>query len=278
MKKIRIKAPAKINLSLKVEKKRPDGFHPIESVMAAINLFDYIDIEVKEKDADSSMPTLYSGVKINISSNSNEIPNDSSNIAHKAAELFFEACSKILEKAVEINIYIEKNIPVCAGLAGGSTNAAAVIFGLNKIFNEPLCLNEIDMLLGKLGSDLNFCFYGGKKLCKGRGEVLEPLEFEDMHITLIKPKDLKISAREAYQRFDEMTEISKLPNDLEAAILPYYEEIQYLNKLSFQMSGSGPTFFSRKQFLDPVLRGKLKEKYLIIENLKTIDFGVVEVY
>jgi len=134
------------------------------------------------------------------------------------------------------------------------------------------------MLLGKLGSDLNFCFYGGKKLCKGRGEVLEPLEFEDMHITLIKPKDLKISAREAYQRFDEMTEISKLPNDLEAAILPYYEEIQYLNKLSFQMSGSGPTFFSRKQFLDPVLRGKLKEKYLIIENLKTIDFGVVEVY
>ena len=67
MPKIKIKAPAKINLTLRVGKKRNDGFHPIESIMAAINLFDYIDIEVKEKDADSSMPTLYSGVKINIS-------------------------------------------------------------------------------------------------------------------------------------------------------------------------------------------------------------------
>ncbi len=275
MEKIKIKTPAKINLTLKVEKKRADGFHPIESIMAAINLFDYIDIEVKRHDdfKDDTVKAC-NGIKINISSNSNEIPCDSSNIAYKAAELFLNFCMPHF--LGEINIYIEKNIPVCAGLAGGSTNGAGVIFALNKMFDKSLCLNEINMLLEKLGSDLNFCFQGGKKLCKGRGEILEPLEFEPMPITLIKPKNLKISAHEAYQRFDEMQDTLNLPNDLEAALLPYYEEICYLHELGFQMSGSGPTFFAKKPWLEPSLKEKLKDSYLIIENLKTIEYGVVE--
>ncbi len=274
MKKIRVKTPAKINLTLKVGKKRPDGFHPIESIMAAINLFDYIDINISDRhgflDAKSGMP------KINISSNSNEIPHDSSNIAYKAAELFFESCPDI--SLDEVNIYIEKNIPVCAGLAGGSTNASGVIFGLNKIFNEPICSEKIDVLLQKLGSDLNFCMQGGRKLCRGRGEILEPLKFLDTSVTLIKPKNLKISAREAYQKFDEMQNISELPNDLEAALLPYYDDIRFLHSLGFQMSGSGPTFFALKPFLEPAIKEQLKENYLIFENLKTIEYGVVETH
>ncbi len=272
MKKIKVKTPAKINLTLKAGVKRPDGFHSIESVMAAINLFDYIDINVS---CGHDFSGKKSGMtKINISSNSNEIPHDSSNIAYKAAELFLENCPNI--HADEVRIYIEKNIPVCAGLAGGSTNASGVIFGLNKIFGEPLCFEKIDILLQKLGSDLNFCLQGGRKLCKGRGEILEPLEFFDTPVTLIKPKNLKISAREAYQRFDEMQSISDLPNDLEAALLPHYSEIKFLHDAGFQMSGSGPTFFVLKPFIEPSLKEHLKENYLIIENLKTIEYGVIQ--
>ena len=132
------------------------------------------------------------------------------------------------------------------------------------------------MVLQELGSDLNFCYEGGQKLCKGRGEILELLEFEEIPITLIKPKNLKISAKEAYQKFDEMTNASNFPNDLEAALLPYYKEIQHLNNLGFQMSGSGPTFFARIQFLEPALKEELKDDYQIIENLKTIEYGAIE--
>lgn len=271
MEKIKVKTPAKINLTLKVENKRPDGYHPIESIMAAINLFDYIDIEIIEH-----AKGVLDEVKINISSNSNEIPHDSSNIAYKAAELFLKACPETSGHIKEINIYIEKNIPVCAGLAGGSTNASGVIFALNKLFSAKFSYEKTSMLLKELGSDLNFCYEGGTKLCKGRGEILEPIEFKEMPITLIKPKNLKISAREAYQKFDEMTSVSKLPNDLEAALIPYYEQIKYLHDLGFQMSGSGPTFFCKTQFLEPALKEKLKDDYLIIENLKTIEYGVIE--
>lgn len=266
MERIRVKTPAKINLTLKVEEKRPDGFHSIKSIMAAINLFDYINIELKRG----------SNLKINISSNSDEIPHNSANIAYKAAEEFLKACPADIFRG-EINIYIEKNIPVCAGLAGGSTNACGVVFALNKLFNYPLLPDKIDMLLSKLGSDLNFCYKGGTKLCKGRGEILEPFEFSDIPITLIKPKNLKVSAKEAYQRFDEMSENPDFPNDLEAALLPCYNEIKYLHDLGFQMSGSGPTFFAKKQYLEPSIKEKLGDDYLIIENLKTVEYGAIEV-
>ena len=302
--KIRVKAPAKINLTLKVQKKRSDGFHPIESVMAAINLYDFIDIEIiknclyrdmhamaKADDRYDSMACKNCGhglegygFKIKVSSNSSEIPNNSSNIAYKACELFLQNLSfQNLPPGQNfcsmINIYIEKNSPVCAGLAGGSTDACGVIYGLNKIFGNPYGDSQIDSMLSKLGSDLNFCMVGGTKLCKGRGEILIDTEFQSMPITLIKPLNLKISAKEAYQRFDELgDEISKLNNDLEFALLPYYEELRFLNSLGFQMSGSGPVFFAKERFLDANVKKKLQKDYVIIENLKTVNSGVEEVF
>ena len=273
IKKIKVKAPAKINLTLKVGSVRPDGFHPIESIMSAINLFDYIDIETSNRsDISSEKTPACSFVKI--SSNSNEIPNDSSNIAYKAAELFLKE-TKISDN---INIYIEKNIPVCAGLAGGSTDASGVIWGLNELYNKPLDEIKINSMLQTLGSDLNFCLVGSTKLCKGRGEKLFNMEHKTIPITLIKPLNLKISAKEAYQRFDEATVsgmVSNLPNDLEFALLPHYSEIQYLHNLGLQMSGSGPTFFAKQAFLEPEIKEKLEGKYLIVENLKTFDGGVL---
>ncbi len=251
---IKVQCPAKINLDLKVFPINPDGFHPIKSVMQAINLFDYITVSISN------------GNDIKLNGNSNEIPYDEKNICHKAAQLFF----KTIKKEYSAKIYIEKNIPVCAGLAGGSTNAAGVLLGLNELLDKPLNKEQLHNLASKLGSDLNFCLEGGKKLCTSRGEKLENLEFIEFPLTLVKPKNLQISAGSAYRAFDNLKEKSTLANDLEFALLNDYKELQFLHSKGLQMSGSGPTYFIKKEKLD----FELDENYLIIENLKSHDKGV----
>ena len=255
--KMRVKTPAKINLTLKVGQKRPDGFHPIKSIMQTISLFDYLNIEIKKGMG-----------KITIEGTSNEIPYNENNIAHKAACAFMDET----KTKFDVNIYIEKNIPVCAGLAGGSTNAAGVLFALNKMNNNILSASQMHKICSNLGSDLNFCLKGSKQLCFGKGDDLTPLEFEDFKLTLIKPKNLKISAKEAYKSFDELNEISDMPNDLEFAMLKKYPQLKKLHDLGFQMSGSGPSFFALK----PYLGHNLGDEYLVIENLSAISHGVCE--
>ena len=259
MKKIKVKCPAKINLDLRVFKKDKTGFHPIKSIMQAINLFDFITIELNEGDL------------IKLNGTSDEIPYDEKNICFKAAKLFLEK----INKKYSVSIFIEKNIPVCAGLAGGSTDAAGVLYGLNKILDYPLALKELHKLAFELGSDLNFCLEGGTKLCQGRGEKLTSMPFYDFKLSLVKPKNLKISAKEAYLAFDELKKESNLRNDLEFALLETnkYEELHLLNSLGLQMSGSGPTFFLRDKNFDI----ELDDNYLIINDLNSIDYGVVEV-
>ena len=258
MKTIKIIAPAKINLSLKVGKKRPDGFHPIESIMQAISLCDYLDIQTKEGMG-----------HIILDGTSREIPYDENNIAYKAAKKFMEVSGKNFD----VNIYIEKNIPVCAGLAGGSTDAAGVLFGLNKIHNNILPDTKIFEIAKELGSDLNFCLKGSKQLCTGKGDDMIPLEFVDFSLTLVKPKNLKISAKEAYERFDNLKEESDLANDLEFALLPHYKELRKLHDLNMSMSGSGPTYFIKKH----ALGFELDDNYQVIENLHAINHGVCEI-
>ena len=257
MEKITVKCPAKINLSLKVGKVRPDGFHPIESVMQAISLYDYVTLSQK----------LGMGT-IEINGTSDEIPYDERNIAYKAAHEFLQKTNLKLD----INIYIEKNIPVCAGLAGGSTDAAGVLFALNKLNNEILSKEDMFKICAKLGSDLNFCLIGSKQMCSGKGDDMHPLPFEDFSLSLIKPKKLSISAKEAYAKFDELKIQSNMPNDLEFALLPHYTELQHLHSLGYQMSGSGPTYFVLKH----ELKEKLGEDYMIIENLHAINHGICE--
>lgn len=256
--KMRVKTPAKINLTLKVGKKRIDGFHPIESIMQTISLFDYVDIEV-----------LKGNGMINISGTSKEIPYNENNIVYKAAQMFMQNANL----KFDVNIYIEKNIPVCAGLAGGSTDAAGVLFGLNKMHNNILPDTKIFEIAKELGSDLNFCLKGSKQLCTGKGDDMIPLEFVDFSLTLVKPKNLKISAKEAYERFDNLDEESDLANDLEFALLPHYEELRKLNSLGMSMSGSGPTYFIKKH----TLGFELDNNYQVIENLHAINHGVCEI-
>ena len=256
--KMRVQTPAKINLTLKVGKKRLDGFHPIESVMQAISLYDYLDVEISKGMG-----------LITLDGTSTEIPYNEQNIAYKAAQKFMQ----VSNLKFDVNIHIEKNIPVCAGLAGGSTNAAGVLYALNKMNNYILSDNQIHDICASLGSDLNFCMKGSKCLCCGKGDDITPLEFEEFQLTLVKPKNLKISTKLAYEKFDNLQTPSNMPNDLEFALLNEYEELKKMHALGFQMSGSGPTYF----LLKPSLGFDLGHDYLVIENLHAINHGVIEI-
>lgn len=260
MKQIKIQCPAKINLNLKIIGKRDDGFHNIESVIQTINLYDYLTISVEE----------YNKFEINLSGNSKGIPYDERNLVYKAVLLFIESINLL---PCKINVFIEKNIPVAAGLAGGSTDAAGVIFGLNKLFGEPLNLKSLHLLCAKLGSDLNMCLSGGKQKALGRGEILEALPFEEFSVSLIKPVNLGISAKDAYTKFAQKTkDVNRqmFMNDLEWAIFDDYKELQKIKKLYPKaiMSGSGSTYFGIGFEFDE------QQGFWVRNNLKSIPYGV----
>ena len=284
--KIRIQCPAKINLTLKVIDKRPDGFHNIESIMQTIDLFDYLTIE---KEPSENFEIILSG-------NSSEIPYNEKNLVYKAAKLF---CDKT-QKTGKFSIYIEKHIPIAAGLAGGSTDAAGTLLGLNELFDKPLSKTELHKLCAQLGSDLNVCLEGGRLMAKGRGEIIETLPFEEFNLSLIKPINLGISAKEAYIKFSEKNnkyrpkptykqilrsvqndvrgeESHKTKeyflNDLEWAIIDDYKELQKIKNLypNSMMSGSGSTYFEIDRNFKPL------DGYEIFNNHKAVNFGIRKV-
>ena len=264
MENIKVQCPAKINLSLKIKGKRPDGFHEIESIMQTISLYDYLTIEI-EKDTN---------ISIELSGNNSQIPYDNKNLAYKAAELFFHT-TKI--NNIKTKIYIEKNIPVSAGLAGGSTDAAGILYGLNTIFNNPLSNEELHKLCSQLGSDLNVCMQGGRLLAQGRGEIITPLDFEEFNLSIIKPENLGISAKEAYTKFSlknnnklELSNRNNFVNDLEWAVIDDYEELKHIKTTYPEaiMTGSGSAYY--------IINGTFKDEpdYIIINNLKSIPHGI----
>ncbi len=283
MKQIKVRTPAKINLTLEVLNKRPDGFHNIQSLMQAVNLYDFLTFKIESNDT----------FQINLTGSSKDIPYNETNLVYKSAKKY---CEKINVKGIKLSINIEKNIPVAAGLAGGSTNAAGTFFALNKLFDNKLSEIEIDDLCKNLGSDINFCLKGGCCLCTSRGEVIEKTQYFEQSVSLIKPKYIGISAKEAYINFSKLEDKSYpnntiklkklleegkfdktlLYNSLEKAVLPYYKELTYLkeNVKNSLMSGSGSTFFVLDNHLETDLN---KADYEIFENLKTINTGVEEI-
>lgn len=280
---IKVKTPAKINLTLEVLNKRDDGFHNIHSIMQTINLYDFLTFNI-EKSKD---------LNIVLNGNSDEIPYNSSNLIYKAAVKFFE---KTQISGVNLNVYIEKHIPVAAGLAGGSTNAAGTLFALNRIFDNPLSFQQLNELCASLGSDLNFCLIGGCCFCESRGEIIHKIPFFEQSVSLIKPKNIGISAKEAYTKFAALKDkscpgntlklkallenskfdASLIYNSLEKALFPDYEELRIIknNVENSLMSGSGSTFFVLS---DKIKTNILNDKYVIFENLKTISTGVQEI-
>lgn len=277
MNSIDLKSRAKINLSIDVLGKRDDGYHIVEMIMQTIDLYDNLKI------------TKIEGDFIKIKSDSEDIPLNQDNIVYKAADILKKRFN--IKDGVEISI--QKNIPVAAGMAGGSSNAAAVLVGLNKVWNLGMSESELKEIGLQLGADVPFCITGGSALAQGIGEELTNIHglSEGVNILVCKP-DIFVSTKEVYQSLD-MNKVQKRPenqklieslknddikyvsenmvNVLEEVTASKYKEIKQIeatmmkNKaLGSMMSGSGPTVFGL--FDNKEYAIKAKEELLIDYN------------
>jgi 4-diphosphocytidyl-2-C-methyl-D-erythritol kinase len=183
-------APAKINLYLEILGDRPDGYHELVMILQSIDLADKIDLRPIGTDA------------IRIHCDHPQVPQDQSNLAYRAAELMVEQFPDVYARFGGVEISIQKNIPVAAGLAGGSTNAAAILVGIDMMWQLGLTQPELQDLAAKLGSDVPFCLGGGTALATGRGEQLSSLpSLDSLYVVLAKDRKLMISTPWAYQAY-----------------------------------------------------------------------------
>lgn len=183
-------APAKINLYLEILGDRPDGYHELVMVLQSIELADQIDLRANGTDT------------IRVHCDHLNVPTDRSNLAYRAVELMAEEFPNVFAKFGGVEISIKKQIPVAAGLAGGSTDAAAVLVGVDMMWQLGLTQPELQDLAAKLGSDVPFCLSGGTAIATGRGEQLSPLpDLDHLYIVLAKDRNLMISTAWAYQTY-----------------------------------------------------------------------------
>ena len=292
MNSIQLKSRAKINLSIDVLGKREDGYHLVEMIMQTIDLFDKIKIFSLKEDT------------IIIESNSLDIPLDSTNIVYKAADLI----KKQYNIKEGVKIIIEKNIPIAAGMAGGSSNAAAVLVGLNQVWQLKLSENKLKELGLKLGADVPFCIGGQTALAENIGEKLTKIDglSENIFILVCKP-ELFVSTKEIYEEIDSKI-IEKRPNNklliqllkenkiqqiadnmynvLEEVTRERYPVIEEIEKIMMEndalgsmMSGSGPTVFGLYINREDAenCKNKLLKKFSQVYIVKSHNKGV-EIY
>jgi 4-diphosphocytidyl-2-C-methyl-D-erythritol kinase len=249
MNEIVIKAPAKINIGLNIINKREDGYHNLETLFYPVNLFDTITI----KPADS----------LRFSTNSDFLASESDNIVLKAVWLLERECGK----RINVDIYLEKHIPVGAGLGGGSSDGAAVLKALNKAYSFNINNNKLIALALELGSDVPFFISSKPALASSRGEILTPVNFSIPSPVLIVNPGIHISTKWAFQNIvpakwkaglfelaADKLNINDLKyfilNDFETVCLRQYPELKnikdklYAHGAQFAlMSGSGSSFF-----------------------------------
>lgn len=183
-----VEAPAKVNLSLDITGTTPDGYHLMETVMACVSLCDVLVISKREG----------SGIRVTCSDSA--APEDGMNIAHAAAERFFRAVG--LERR-GLHIHIDKSIPMEAGLAGGSADAAAVLIGLDRLFETSLSTEQLAGIAFEVGMDVPFCLAGGAMFAQGKGEILTPLKpLPDCYIAIAKPAR-GMNTRDAFRLYDD---------------------------------------------------------------------------
>lgn len=255
MKEIRMKALAKINLGLDVVKKREDGYHEVRMIMQTVKLYDQIDIHKMDKPG------------IRLKTNLQYLPVDENNLAYRAARLLIEEFG--IPKGVSIRL--RKVIPIAAGMAGGSSDAAAVLVGLNRIFQLGLTKQELMERSVKLGADVPYCILRGTALAEGIGEKLTRLPaMPKCHVLIAKP-GIHVSTKMVYTnlRADELVShpdidgqiaairerdlcraAELMGNVLETVTIPAYpvigkikEKMMACGALGAMMSGSGPTVF-----------------------------------
>ena len=251
----------KVNLYLDVTGKREDGFHTVRSLMHSLSLSDEVTVSRSKGTGAVSITVEGAGF----------LPTDDRNLAVRAAKAFILA----LGITDNINITLKKNIPVAAGLAGGSTDAAGVLRALNKLYRRPLTRQMLIRLASELGSDVPYCLIGGSAICEGRGEILTRVPDISLH-TVVAISDEHISTPEAYRLLDgkfsdfnppaqhggeaaiawfdggAVSEFSPdmLYNIFEEVILPSCDKASEIKRLMLEysakaalMSGSGPSVF-----------------------------------
>jgi len=266
--KICVKSPAKINLHLEIIGKREDGYHELAMIMQNIDLSDFIEFENNQT------------CEIKLKSDSKDLSLNEDNLIIKAANHIKEISKN---NNLGANIFLKKNIPIGAGLAGGSSNAAATLVGLNKLWDLEFDYETILLLAAKLGSDVPFFIDGGCQFCFGRGEILEKYNSKfDYGVILLKNPNISISTVDIYTKYSKefcseyFTETEKtndirnnlringfkdlnfseprikVKNDLQVIVEKENDSVNkalYLlsnlqNCFSYSMSGSGPTCFA----------------------------------
>ncbi len=276
LKELRLRAYAKINLYLDVLSKREDGYHNIETVFHSIGLHDEVILRERSKTG------------ITISCNHPDVPNDSTNIAFRAAEFIRDVVGGIGGLEIQIN----KRIPVAAGLAGGSADAAAVLYGVNELFQLGLSYQKLLEIGAKLGADVPFCLNGGAAFGTGIGDILTPLSplvdlplllinpgitistadiFNNLHIPLTKRENGSIIIRKYVEKADMFGVANYLYNVLEPQVFHIHPELANLKtQLSTQtgccgalMSGSGATIFAIMRDIETAQRCRSHFKNIV---------------
>ncbi|MDW8104878.1 MAG: 4-(cytidine 5'-diphospho)-2-C-methyl-D-erythritol kinase [Armatimonadota bacterium] len=242
---VTLRSPAKVNLTLDVRERLPNGYHLLYSVMQQVSLADEVVVRLEGEQ----------GVRLECSHP--EVPCDQTNLAWRAAERFYAR----LGEEPSVHITLRKVIPPQAGLGGGSSNAATTLRALNILYGQPLSLRELHALASSLGSDVPFFLYGGTALVEGLGEVVTPLPAPASYPLVVAVPPVGVSTAWAYQRLDEERAmgVEELPpprtpalvsalraglnwlpllhNDFEEVVLPEHPEIQRV-KLLMMSSGA----------------------------------------
>lgn len=271
---MKVKAYGKINIALDVVGKREDGYHLLKMIMQTVDIYDELEFEKCDKN-------------ITINCNKKYLPVDENNLVYKAIKLFMVKYN--ISSGVKVNIV--KNIPVAAGMAGGSADAAATLKAMRNMFKKDVTDGELMELGLKIGADVPYCIVGGTALCEGVGEVVTKLKpFKNKILVVVKP-NFGVSTKDVYKAL-EINKIHKHPETEKLITAMKQENIKYVSKnmrnvlenvtikkhllikqlkeemmkngaLGSMMSGSGPTVFG---FFEDMLKAqdcydKLKEKY-----------------
>lgn len=284
-----LKPFAKINLGLDIIGRRENGYHEVKMVMQSIDLKDSMKMFVLDDDV------------VTMSCNLDYLPTDDSNIVVKAVKLVK------LEYGIDkgVRIELEKNIPVAAGMAGGSSNAAAALHGMNELFDLKLNIEELCKLGVKLGADVPYCIMGGTMLAEGIGEILTPLKkAPDCYVAIVKPA-FAVSTKAVYEAYDKLNDNEIVHPDIDGIIkainegdlykmcalmgntlesvteaeYPYIKEIKSIlvknGAIKALMSGSGPTVFgifddlaTANQAISHIEDSDMIEKKTVVELYK----------
>ncbi len=254
MSDLEIKAYAKINLGLDVVRRLENGYHEVKMVMQTVGIYDTLTFSKAE-----------SGIVI--TTDSGELPTDENNLIYKAAKLLLEHC-KITGG---VRIHLRKQIPIAAGMAGGSTDAAATFKGINQLYDLGCTMAELQQLGVKVGADVPYCIQGGTALSEGIGEILTALPDAPGCLVLVAKPDINVSTKYVYEHLDAagltyhpdidgMVQaikigdlqgiLNRMENVLETVTIPAHpviadikQQMEQMGALKSLMSGSGPTVF-----------------------------------